>query len=838
MMTEPFERKKRMIESFVSNETIKASRIWDEDADKTDDTRKLDKTAMEGLKDTTTKLIDEPVNYEVNDVTRKRDTLIKEVKTAMTMKVLEEMVTEMNDKGVKVLDTKKKMDTTMKEPYKNIKEDEMVITMNDMSKTNGQQINSMMRKLEDPFVVNETTLLAAEASTSNSKQVLRMRGGAGENDLGSEDDEGDREGDGEGNIQLEEDRLCEHCKIKIKSLIPHVKQKAYNKCKDYYFDKYLKNPSENVAENWKTLGTIVNNQRKNEKQRLRRLNKEYRDKMRQDQMERRQQKKCDVNVMAREYSNSINAIMSRQCAACNCFVSPQFTEAVSEDHNLYDENDQILICKWCSKMESEMDRWMKLGGVDEELELEYQTWARENFSVDKKICSLKNKIRRNDHPQNVGILVFNEKNRRHFVAYPNINADTSCISIEQIKDGVIRNEPTVLLPETCPEKDCLETVSREECELASRMSRIDLIDQLSVVFKDRLAKMQQARNYRMERNKDIVNGRLGNGEIFVINSESTEGCLRDIKGTKDQLKKERNENEFKQCQNGLTNIQLSYTVFDSFQSVHSDPTLALCIVRSRGYNISSMEKYNEEDKAIIEHRLQCRDGCDPFLCQFQAHHPTPQEMLQINPEEIEPLTVCRYLSEKINIFIKTCVEPVAKDYDLFILFDRPSGPDGEGGLSPGSGFAPDSGFCLSGHIWIDALTDYNISGEKIPAEVNLIPEILRKENLVQYLGNGYGGSQVVQHFVTWPDHLYSFEKENITSTTMNRLTENETSDMRQVSIFEAIFYGGRGLKTSWSSQSVKLINSTDPRKASGFFLNFYSFYFYYEKTKFCFPFLE
>ena len=122
--------------------------------------------------------------------------------------------------------------------------------------------------------------------------------------------------------------------------------------------------------------------------------------------------------------------------------------------------------------------------------------------------------------------------------------------------------------------------------------------------------------------------------------------------------------------------------------------------------------------------------------------------------------------------------------------------------------------------------------------MNLIPEILRKENLVQHLGNGYGGSQVVQHFVTWPDHLYSLEKETITSTTMNRLTENETSDMRQVSIFEAIFYGGRGLKTSWSSQSVKLINSTDPRKVSGFFLNFYSFYFYYEKTKFCFPFLE
>ena len=160
---------------FEEDKTEKINKTKDTDkTEKTEEMEEKDKTAMEELKDTTTKMIDEPVklmNSYANDVTRSRDTIIKEVEMAMTMKVLEEMVTEINDKPGKISDTNKKMDTTMKEVYKNIKEEEMVNTMNEMAKTNGKRMNSMMRKLEDPFVVNKTTLLAAEAS------VLRLKGG-------------------------------------------------------------------------------------------------------------------------------------------------------------------------------------------------------------------------------------------------------------------------------------------------------------------------------------------------------------------------------------------------------------------------------------------------------------------------------------------------------------------------------------------------------------------------------------------------------------------------------------------------------------------------------------
>ena len=125
---------------------------------------------------------------------------------------------------------------------------------------------------------------------------------------------------------------------------------------------------------------------------------------------------------------------------------------------------------------------------------------------------------------------------------------------------------------------------------------------------------------------------------------------------------------------------------------------------------------------------------------------------------------------------------------------------------------PDSGFSLSGHVWIDKLTQFNTSDEKLPTGEDVIPWVLRKENLKQMLGDGFGGAEVIQKFVDWPDQLYSCENESITSITAKRVDLFEANSLREMSIFEAIFSCGENLKMFWTSQSVKLIDTTDPRK--------------------------
>ena len=610
----------------------------------------------------------------------------------------------------------------------------------------------------------------------------------------------------------EEMRKCENCKIECKYLIPHLKQKNSAGCRDFYFRKYLKEFSPNVSDNLKTLGRIVNNQRKTEKQRLKRLNKEYRDKIKNDQQEARHRKKIDPNNMIKEYEAKVEGIMSKHCEACKSYVSPKDAGTVRKESCHYSEDAPIFVCKWCVTIEQDLERWMTLGLNDDEQDAEYQIWARENFSLPKKMSSLRKIITSNDHPHNVGVLIFNENLRRYYVAFPVTNADGGETRIEESLDGYENNDPMVLLPETFLEDVVIETVSKEVFELASRCSQIDFVDLMSIFFKDRLKKMNFAKRSRINRNVEYRKGSISENKLSLMDANSMKGALENIRGTTDYLTKHRNETQFKQWQNGTTNIRFSYAVFNGFQSIHTDSIMAKCILQTKGYHFASLQKENEENKPAKEYRLQCCVDCDPFDCDRQDHHPTALEKVQSSPQDVDPLSVSRFLSEKVTAFINKCVEPIATDYDLFLLFDRPTGQDAGVGLPADSGFAPDSGFSLSGHIWIDKLTQCNTSDEKLPTGEDVIPWVLKKENLKQMLGDGFGGAEVIQKFVDWPDQLYSCENESITSITAKRVDSIEAKSLREMSIFEAIFSCGKNLKMFWTSQSVKLIDTTDPRK--------------------------
>ena len=623
-----------------------------------------------------------------------------------------------------------------------------------------------------------------------------------------------REDDGlsETNNNEEEMRKCDNCDMECKYLIPHLKKKNSAGCREFYFKKYLKEFSPNVSDNLKILGRILGNHRKIEQQRLRRLNKDYREKMNSDQHDARIRKRVDPNNMTTDYHAAVEAILSRYCEACANYLSPKDVETVPRESCLYREDGPVFVCKYCKTMEKDLERWMTLGVNDDELEKEYQIWAKDNFSLAKKLSSLQKAITRNEHPNNVGVLIFDKNLRRYYVVFPSLKSDCDEIRIEESLECCDNNDPMVLLPETFLEDVIIETVSKEEYDLASRSNQIDFVNLMSLLFNDRLNQMNYAKRSRISRNAEIRKGLISENKLQLMEANSMKGALGNIRGTTDYVTKHRNETKFKQWQNGKTNIRFSYAVFNGFQSIHTDSIMAKCILQTKGHHFASMQKEDDENKSAKEYRLKCCVECDPFECELQDDHPTALEKVRSSPQDVDPLSVCRFLSEKISLFIKRCVEPIAKDYDLFLLFDRPSGPDVAVGLPADSGFAPDSGFSLSGHIWIDKLTVNNTADAQLPTGEDLIPEVLRKDNLTKLLGDGFGGAEVIQKFADWPDQLYTCENEDITNITAQRFDADEVSSLREMSIFEAIFSSGRNLKMAWTTQSVTLIDTSDPRK--------------------------
>ena len=295
---------------------------------------------------------------------------------------------------------------------------------------------------------------------------------------------------------------------------------------------------------------------------------------------------------------------------------------------------------------------------------------------------------------------------------------------------------------------------------------------------------------RIDSYQRIKKGMVHDGKLRLKNEISFQGCLVKVKGTNDYIKNKRKEIVFSQLQNGTINLKLFWKVFGGFSAIQSDTQMAMSLLRTKGYKFSSMIKRSESFTEKREYRLCCEDKCDPFNCTLQAYHQTPLDVLSSCKEEIDPLSVSRFVNEKVNAFVNKCVKPIAKSYSLFLMFNRPSQ---EGG---------DSSIFLCGHIWTDQ-----------SEESDLIPEILRKHT-GELLGDCEEGLEMVQDLVTWPDHLYSKEDQQISHKIFERLQPKELDNLRETSIFEAIFCSGRGMSISWSDLNFTYINTNDQRKVN------------------------
>ena len=453
----------------------------------------------------------------------------------------------------------------------------------------------------------------------------------------------------------------------------------------------------------------------------------------------------------------------------------------------------------CNKLENELEaRWLSLGDENDELNQLYEKWARNNFSTYKTLSQMKAAWDTMENPENVGILIFVENKREYIVAYPVLEPEGG--TCEPYADPLETNEPTVLLAESLFNEDNFETITREQAELAGKSYHEHFVDYLSVLFKDRHGKIAYYKQERIKSNQRLKNGKVDGKKITLKDQTSLTGCLGKLKGTIDYIKNKRKEIVASQLQNGTTNLKLFLKVFGGFSAIQSDPIMAMSFLRTKGYRFSSLVKRTDSNEEQREYRLCCDNECDPFKCSLQDYHQTPLDVLSSNKDSIDPLTVSRFVSEKVNAFVGKCIKPIAKDFCLFLMFNRPSTPDG------------DSSIFLCGHIWTTELSSYHYENKKIPENKEpLIPEILR-HHIKDLFHSNESGIEIVQDLVSWPDHLYGKEGETVTKQTLERLRSNEHDNLRETSIFEAIFCSARGMQIAWSNLAFAHINTSDQRE--------------------------
>ena len=78
------------------------------------------------------------------------------------------------------------------------------------------------------------------------------------------------------------------------------------------------------------------------------------------------------------------------------------------------------------------------------------------------------------------------------------------------------------------------------------------------------------------------------------------------------------------------------------------------------------------------------------------------------------------------------------------------------------------------------------------------------------LGEGYGRIGITNELSNWTPNCYSQEPD-ITERTKKII---DVDNCRETSIFEAILTSTRKSKLQWSSQTVKHIDTEDPRKVT------------------------
>ena len=273
-----------------------------------------------------------------------------------------------------------------------------------------------------------------------------------------------------------------------------------------------------------------------------------------------------------------------------------------------------------------------------------------------------------------------------------------------------------------------------------------------------------------------------------------QGCLSKVKGSNDYWEQNMTDLKFAQLQNGTTNIQICWTVFPGRVALASDRMLALCLLRSNGYQFASTIKKGKL-KDSRDYRLCCDIDCDPFNCTRQTYHPDPLEVYNSYKEDVSALTVSRYVSEKVNAFINKCVKPNADKFSLFLTFNRQTKDDG------------DSSIQLCGHIWTIQLSESDLTKTSNSPEATMIPDVFREETLKEVFGDYGGFIKVVHGLVTWPK--YNYESERISSETLQHIQSSYLQSLRETSIWEFIFSSARKFELKWRSQAVIYIDIGD-----------------------------
>jgi hypothetical protein len=608
----------------------------------------------------------------------------------------------------------------------------------------------------------------------------------------SSDSEADMTNDEESS--QDEFHKCLKCNASpIKSRLTHIKQNV--ECKEFYMAKY-------GVQNLKEMSAVFTAENKSNHQKRKRKDPKYRQKMNKKLKEKRNMKKIEVGTMMKEYREKVNSILSVPCAACKSYSSPSVVELV-DDGEFYVQGKNQYMCRYCKNIEKGLEDWMVLEGFDEEKFTDYEDWARTNFSLSKRLSQMLAKITSASPPRNVAILVYYYEGKRFVVAHPSTSEQFNVVVEKGIADAE-EVDPTILLPAMSRRELKCNSFSPEEVELAMRSST-DCVNMLSVLFETRISMIVHEDRRRTANSAEVKKGLINGRSVQMVDVKGNQGSLKDIKGTADYLETQRNDILWRQAQNGKRSLCLKWPVFYGFKDIQYDPSLALTVLRTRGYKFQTLERKNEDGTVKNDCRALCHVDCNPFNCWRTEYHQTPLEKFKTCSDQIDALTVSRYMSDKLDAFVCKILKPVSKDFSVFLMFDRP--------YSQGSEDRGNSGFFLCGNVWPHEILDYNLGDKDIPEGIDVIPEILKVKNLEKILG-GSGSVEVVQDLVKWVEQPYSDDNENITNRTRTRLDAVDADTCREVSLFEFIFSSGKAFQSSWSSQSVKWIDTQDPRKVS------------------------
>ena len=558
-----------------------------------------------------------------------------------------------------------------------------------------------MATLRLAVIVVQRKWRARQVSRGQQEKVLRLRGGAQSEDSTDDEDLEDENRNDENQEERtpETVKRCIYCKQPIKSTIPHLNKEGNERCKEEYLKQYNAKDIKTLQKRFKT-----------QNQKRKRSHDDYRLQMNKARKESRNENIVDDMKSFKEFFNSIEGILSEKCQGCQAFVSRQHVKILADGDKLYEDlmleeliedNDKIYICKWCNKIQNDLLRWLDMGGEDEEYLKEYKDWAYKTFTLDNKLSTMLNNLNRIDKSASIGMNIFNDYEGRHSVVFPFVNYNGVKIEIEENQDGIRKLEPTILLPQELFEEDITDSLSKQEVELANRSLDLDFLNLLNVLIKDRLGIMKSCKTMRQARNSETKKGMVENNQVELNEIDSLKGCLSKVKGTQEYQSQQIENIKFRQCQNGYKNIKFRWIVFSGYQHIQTDPYLAVCLLKQNGHIIKFLEKPNEDGVPNRDYRVCCQVDCDPFNCNRQLYHPTALEKLKTSECAINPLVVARFIHGRIQAFVNKVVRPRAKDYSLFLCFDRPTSQDG------------DSGFWLCGNIWVEDLDFYNSSGQPI-----------------------------------------------------------------------------------------------------------------------------